>query len=372
NAIRFVGTQLDITERKHAESELQESEEQFRLLFEKSQESEQQIKALVNNLAVGVGILQNNQVIYVNQSLSDIYGYSKEEMQNWTMEDIFRTTHPDDLEPNKQKFLKWKPKRKNLNILRVTHRLISKTNEIKWVDTFAQKLIYQGKESHISTVLDISDRKRAEGELRRQKTELSEFTHIMTHDLKNQLLSIEGYAEVLEFQYDKSYAKKIGQLAAHMNDLLRRSLLLADAGQIIEMAMEVALTQLVQAVAEGVVPKSVGFVLEDLPTVMGDPEKLSQVFQNLLENAVTHGSPTTIEVRRRDADDGTQILISNDGTPIPPEHRSKIFQQRFSTKKEGGGLGLAIVQKLVQAHSWQIQLAETPETTFTLFMPHKP
>ncbi|MFQ5976979.1 MAG: sensor histidine kinase, partial [Candidatus Heimdallarchaeota archaeon] len=170
----------------------------------------------------------------------------------------------------------------------------------------------------------------------------------------------------------KTYVKKISQLATHMNDLLRRSLLLADAGQVIEMTEKVALTQLVQAVAERAVPKNIRFVLEELPTVRGDPEKLTQVFQNLFENALTHGNPTTIEVRCQEEDGRTRLLISNDGAPILPEQRSKIFQERFSTKKEGGGLGLAIIQKLVQAHSWQIQLAETPETTFALFIPSNP
>ncbi|MFQ5977877.1 MAG: sensor histidine kinase [Candidatus Heimdallarchaeota archaeon] len=101
----------------------------------------------------------------------------------------------------------------------------------------------------------------------------------------------------------------------------------------------------------------------------GDREKLAQVFQNLFENAVIHGQPRQIGVRRLDLAEGITLLITNDGAPIPDEDRSKIFQRGFTTKEEGGGLGLAIVEKLVKAHGWDISLDETPETTFRIFIP---
>ncbi|MHA2232122.1 MAG: ATP-binding protein, partial [Candidatus Hodarchaeales archaeon] len=58
-----------------------------------------------------------------------------------------------------------------------------------------------------------------------------------------------------------------------------------------------------------------------------------------------------------------------DGTPIPDENRAKIFQRGFTTKEDGGGLGLTIVKKLIEAHGWQIAFEETPETTFSIHIP---
>ncbi|MHA2232896.1 MAG: PAS domain-containing sensor histidine kinase, partial [Candidatus Hodarchaeales archaeon] len=336
----------DITERKQAENAYQ---------------------SMIESMLQGITIFQNGRFVFANRAMEEIMGHTNEELMALSPEEVRALVHPDDqqhLAKRQQSWLEGKPVTP-----RYSHRLIRKDGTICWLEGFTSRVDFQGKPAIQQTAIDITERKQAQELLRQQKKELSEFAHAMSHDLKNSLLSIQGYAEVVEREHDRTYAKKIGQLATRMNALLHRSLLLADAGQVIEMTEEVNLTQLIQAVAESVVPKSVRFILEDLPKVMGDPEKLSQVFQNLFENAVTHGNPTTIEVRHRDANDGTQILICNDGNLIPPEHQPKVFQQRFSTKKDGEGLGLAIVQKLVQAHSWQISLVNAPTTTFCISLP---
>lgn len=207
--------------------------------------------------------------------------------------------------------------------------------------------------------------------LERQKEELSEFAHTMSHDLHNRLLSMEGYAEILESEYDASYAQRIRHLAQGTNDLLRRSIVLADAGQIIAKTDEVNLAQLIQETAKNSIPQTISFLQDELPTVMGDSEKLSQVFQNLFENAVIHGKPHKIEVRRKDGENSTTVLITNDGAPIPHEIRLRIFQRGFTTMEGSSGLGMAIVKKIIDAHGWQISLAATMQTTFQIVIPTK-
>ncbi|MFQ5977878.1 MAG: PAS domain S-box protein [Candidatus Heimdallarchaeota archaeon] len=100
------------------------------------------------------------------------------------------------------------------------------------------------------TFINAIERKQAEERLLQQKEELSEFAHAMAHDLKNQLLSIEGYAELLETKYDEPYAAKIGQLAQQMHTLLGRSVALADASQVIDKTAKVNLTDLFQEAAK--------------------------------------------------------------------------------------------------------------------------
>ncbi|MFX0116473.1 MAG: ATP-binding protein, partial [Candidatus Hodarchaeota archaeon] len=203
----------------------------------------------------------------------------------------------------------------------------------------------------------------------RQKEELSEFIHTMAHDLRNRLLSIEGFANMLNTEYNPAYAERIRRLAKNSSELLRRSVALADAGLVIEKTEEVDLTQLVQEVAKTTIPENISFKLDHLPMVAGDCDKLSQVFQNLLENAMTHGSPTKIEVTSQDVEKGTDIRVFNDGKSIPNEIRSKIFDRGFSTKAERSGLGLAIIQRIIDAHGWQISLVDKSETTFKIHIP---
>jgi PAS domain S-box-containing protein len=338
----------DITERKQAEKMLQESEEKYRFLFE--------------NAPIGIGMAEGDGTILANnQTMLQMLGYSMDEL---------KALDPTTLYANS------KERERIFQLIRETGRVRDYELQMRRKDGTIYDVLINidlttiGESPLIlTTALDITERKQTEETLKQQKDELSDFAHAMTHDLKNSLLSIEGYAKALETEHDKTYAKKIAQLATHMNLRLRRSLRLANAGQVIGKTEEVDLVQLVQAVAEDFIQENVDFTLDALPKVRGDPEKLSQAFQNLFENAVIHGKARKVEVRRQDGKNGIHILITNDGEPIPGENRPKIFQQGFTTKESAGGLGLTIVQKVIAAHGWQIRLQDTPKTTFRIFLP---
>jgi CheY-like chemotaxis protein len=192
------------------------------------------------------------------------------------------------------------------------------------------------------TFANALERRKSEELLRRQREELSEFAHAMAHDLRNYTLAIQGYADLLKKDHSKAYAEKIENLAIGMQELLRRSVSLADAGLIAEKTDEVNLNVLVKTVADAIIPIWIALIKDDRPTVSGDQQKLSEVFQNLFENAVTHGNP---------------------------ENRSKFFTRRFTTKEDGGGLGLEIIQKVISAHGWDIKLMPESTTTFEIFIP---
>lgn len=206
--------------------------------------------------------------------------------------------------------------------------------------------------------------------LRLQKKELSEFTQTLSHNLGNRLHDIEGYAGLFLKKQDEAYVTRIQTITQNMAKILHRSVALAEAGLAIGKTVEVDTKQLIQEAAETVIPEKITLIIRDLSPVIADPEKLSQIFQNLLENAVIHGEPSIIEVKQHISETGLSILITNNGKPIPKEHRTEVFQRGFTTKKRSG-LGLTIVKKLVQAHNWQIYLEDAPETTFSIFFPIK-
>jgi PAS domain S-box-containing protein len=209
----------------------------------------------------------------------------------------------------------------------------------------------------------------AEEELKRQKEELSEFAHAMAHDLKNPLFAIEGLADLQHEESDPGDMERVGNLARQAQALLQRSVELADAGQVIKKTDRSDLTELASTAAQVAIPENIAFETDQLPTVLCDPLKVKQIFKNLFENAAVHGNPQKIEVQKQIMEDRTEILISNDGSPISPENRSQIFQLGFTGDQNGSGLGLTIVQKIVSAHGWQISLADTPKTTFVIQIP---
>ncbi|MFW9914638.1 MAG: response regulator [Candidatus Thorarchaeota archaeon] len=212
--------------------------------------------------------------------------------------------------------------------------------------------------------------KRAEEKLTLQRDELSSFAHMMAHDLQNSLLAIEGYADALQIDFEATYAERIRRLARNMNNILQRSLALADAGLIIDQTTKVDLNDIVREAAELVIPDDVDFISTKLPVISGDREKLLQIVQNLFENAVIHGAPQKISINRRDSNGNINLLISNDGKAISPENSSKIFNQGFSTQNaKHKGLGLAIVQRIIEAHGWSIHLENLDPPTFRISIP---
>jgi two-component system sensor histidine kinase BaeS len=122
-------------------------------------------------------------------------------------------------------------------------------------------------------------------------------------------------------------------------------------------------------------------VAEDLLTANADPQRLSQVLGNLLDNAVRH-SPQggTITVKAANAGDGVQVDVTDQGPGLSPEELSLVFERFYRGDKArarstgGSGLGLAIVKQLVEAHGGQVwaQSDDDGGATFSFTLPLHP
>ncbi|MFW9914793.1 MAG: PAS domain S-box protein [Candidatus Thorarchaeota archaeon] len=342
----------DITAQKQAEAALIETQERYRELIEKMREG------------VWTGDAEGYST-FINPQTAEMLGYTQNEMlgMHWT-----KLVPPEEHDKIRE-------------IDATREHGVSSTYEAVLLrkDGYNLPVIISGTPLFTSSgafrgtmavFTDISELKQVEEELKRQKEELSEFAHAMNHDLQNRLHNIKGYAALIRKRKDFSYTDKIEQLVSNASDLLRESVALADAGLVVEKTSGVDLSQLVRQTARNVIPEGISFIQDALPKVACDRTKVIQVFQNLFENAVIHGNPKTIEVRQQKTKDGISIRIANDGIPIPPEYRSDVFDRKFTTRKKGGGLGLAIIQKVVEAHGWEISLEPTSETVFRIFIPN--
>jgi signal transduction histidine kinase len=134
----------------------------------------------------------------------------------------------------------------------------------------------------------------------------------------------------------------------------------------------------------------VGELALDFPTasrrtpekyVLADPDRLSQVLDNLLDNAIRHSPPnSTITVRTTESTNSVECSVSDQGTGIPSEHLPYIFERFYRVdksrnRKDGGtGLGLAIARALIHAQGGHIsaQSSEGKGTTITFWLPRTP
>ena len=107
--------------------------------------------------------------------------------------------------------------------------------------------------------------------------------------------------------------------------------------------------------------------------VLADQEQISQVFVNIIRNAI-QASPTDIIVVLNAAysEREVQISISDDGTGIPTDIQAKIFRPNFTTKSNGNGLGLAISKHIVEASGGRIEFETSDKgTTFYIYLRKK-
>ena len=143
----MVGIIMDITERVNVVEALRESEEKFRLLSEQS--------------LLGIAIIQDDEVKYANQAISEITEYPLDEIQRWSKNKIAEVIHPEDATSVMEQLQK-KQRGDTDVITHYSYRLIPKKGEIKWVDQYSKTVMYRGKPADFITIIDITDRRRTE------------------------------------------------------------------------------------------------------------------------------------------------------------------------------------------------------------------
>lgn len=211
---------------------------------------------------------------------------------------------------------------------------------------------------------------------------LGELAAIAAHEIRNPLSAVRGFLQLLSAQvctepqahYVDIVSRELQRIERITGDLL----LLSRPGRQAPVLTDMA--GLLLGVAELVRPRaghcgvSVDVVAEgDLPQVAADPERLKQVFLNLVGNAIEAaqaGGSVRLQVRRH-PDGGVEALVSDDGPGLAPHVLSRVFEPFFTTKAGGTGLGLAVSDSIVRGFGGQIAAFSPPEggATFVVRLP---
>ena len=340
----------DITDRHLAEQALTESRESYKELYD---------RAMIGLFRVRIS---DGLILECNDQFAKTYGYEDKEVL------LDGTSFFKDFLPGSETWNSLKGTIKQNEHLVTELAVTTRDGKRLWI-RFSLRM--WPEKGHIEGVMsDITQEKIALEMLKKQKEELSEFAHSMNHDLKNIFHNMQGFIELVEDEKDISHLKRVQTLIKETTELLDHSVILADAGLTVEENLvDIDLDQLVRVVAESTIPELVKYEQDKLPVVRADEKKVTQIFRNLLDNAVKHGEPTKIEVRLEEQAGSYNIKVINDGKEIPEAIRSKLFVKGLTTSKTGQGYGLTLVKRIVDAHNWKIQLSLSEQTTFELIIP---
>ena len=209
---------------------------------------------------------------------------------------------------------------------------------------------------------DVTERKRNERRLARQREQLErqndrleEFTESLSHDLRTPLSIIGGRLELYRETGETEHLESIESTTHRMMRLVDDLLEVARHGRVVEETGPTDVGPVLEAAREGTLPAGSECTYDPVPTLLADPDRLVQMFENLLRNAVEHGG-ADVTVRVGPLPDG--FYVEDDGPGIPEADRQDVFERGYTTGAGGTGYGLAIVRSIVEAHGWDVSVTD--------------
>jgi PAS domain S-box-containing protein len=228
---------------------------------------------------------------------------------------------------------------------------------------------------------DASQKQRIREEIRRadQLAFLGGMAARVAHEIRTPLATIRGLMELLQVdlppaQARGEYMTRILQAVDRQDKLVENLLTLSNPEP--ELWQPVSVASVIDDVLRMLPPDPRLRLVHEpagaVPVVSGDAFRLSEVFANLIQNAL-QATPADgrVEVEVAASEAGARVTVRNTGSGIPLDLRERIFQPFFTTKATGTGLGLAIARQIVDAHRGRIEVVSdgVSETTFVVELP---
>ncbi len=380
----------DVTERKQAEQALHESERKFFLLFEKA--------------AFGAALakLPDGLFLEVNEAFERMLGYSKQEA-------IGKTSLELGINPDVETRAQVVAELQQRGFVRdIELKLYTKSGEARIFSNNINMIEFGGQNYVLTTIQDITDRKRAEEEIRTLNAELERrvvertsqleaankeleaFSYSVSHDLRAPLRHIDGFAGLLQ-KYVRGmldvkgirYLDTISASAKKMGTLIDELLVFSRMAKIDLKKTPVDVSKMVYDILKELDhetrERTITFDVQPLPIDQADPTMLRLVFQNLISNAMkyTRKQPSAkITVSCEERGDERAYRVQDNGVGFDMKYSDKLFGvfQRLHREEEfeGTGIGLANVRRIVHRHGGRVWAEGAVNTgaTFYFSLPH--
>jgi len=390
----------DITEQKHAEASLQESEQRLSLAIEGAE------------IATWDVDVRTGKAFWSARHFQ-LLGYDPVPGGEATLEMWQSRVHPNDLEEVMQAAERAIRER---SIYRSEHRIIRVNDgKVVWAAAFGQVLYDEAGEAvrFVGVILDITDRRQAQQvlqqakedleikvkertaelnqlnkDLARSNQELEQFAYVASHDLQEPLRAITGYTQLLiedcQDHLDEStreYTAYIVDGARRMQQLIQDLLTYSRIGSrdlVFTMTnCNQVLRQVMSNLQVAIAENHATITYDSLPTLTADRNQLIQLFQNLIGNAIKfhREEPPQVWISADRQNQEWLFRVQDNGIGIKPRYLERIFEvfKRFHTRNEfpGTGIGLAICKKIIDRHKGRIWAESEPGvgTTFYFTIP---
>jgi len=344
---RAVGVNIDIDERKKQKEEL----ERYKTFVESSSD-------LITHMDA------DGTVLYQSPAAKEVFGYEQEDLVG---DNAFEYVHPDDRERAAEEFYAI-IENSAKDSGKVEYRALGADGEYIWTESVGKDQRNTEAGGVVINQRDISERKKKE-------KRLDEFASVVSHDLRNPLSVAKGRLELAQEDCDSEHLENVEDAVDRMDVLIDDILTLAREGSDVGEMKTVETEKIIEDCWSNVETGNATLVTQLERDVEADPRRLKQLCENLVRNAVEHGSTRSrteydeavghgdenVTVTVGELDEGDGFYVADDGDGVPEEKHDEIFETDYSTSEQGTGFGLRIVEGIVEAHGWDIEVTESQD-----------
>ncbi len=360
-------------------TKIEESEETIRLINEQqNQLRESQARLKFSAEAGGIGTWDwdvENDVLIWGQRTRTMFGVEQD--RNITHKLFLSFLHRDDRQMVEKAIAECIQKGEKYDI---EYRVIRPDGSIRWIYSKGHGIFDEhGKCLRMTGVtLDITESKQKiellehlNNELKRSNDELEQFAYIVSHDLREPLRAISGFMGLLKEKYKNhldakanEYINYATQGVIRMDELLAclldYSRVSTRAQVLTQVSAKESLNAAIANLHRSIAESNAAVTFDELPTVKADGRQLTQLFQNLIQNAIKFKSDEKPQIRIgcRKQDNKWLFWVKDNGIGMDKQHFDRIFNifHRLdrSGKYSGSGIGLSICKKIVERHGGHI------------------
>jgi len=329
----------------------------------------------------------NGKITLVNRKTEDLFGYPRAELIGQSLEQLiperFRAGHPALVQSFTQE-----PAARAMGAGRELFGRRKDGGEVP-IEIGLNPIKTDDGEFTLAAIIDITERKRHDDELRRSNSELEQFAYVASHDLQEPLRMVANYTELLGQRYQGKLDEKADKYIHYavdgakrmqrlVSDLLAYSRVGSQGKALVAVDAEAAAKIVLKSLGSQTRAANATINIGPLPTVLADESQLHQLLQNLIGNAIKfHGTESPlIEVSASRHKEGWLFSVKDNGIGIDEKYSTRVFQmfQRLHElgKYEGSGIGLSIAKRIVERHGGHIWYTSQPGLGTTFFFTLQP
>ncbi len=343
----------DITERKHVETLLEESRQQYRSLFEYSPD-------IVSMLDL------NGTIINLNPQFERITGFSREEYIGKKLADLIPDSHRQIVLDKVASVVE------NQCPQMFELELLHKSGKTIFFQSTSLPIIVNDKIAGIiCNSRDVTELRQTEERLRRtdKLSVVGELSASVAHEIRNPLTSLKGLVQLLQMEDEKHqlyYQIMIDELN-RINHIVSELLLLAKPQQIkyTEADLQGILHDVISLLKTEASLHNIQIefqVLSHPVMIECEPNQLKQLFINIVKNAIeASAAGDVVNITLQSADNNITVVVKDQGVGISKELLERIGEPFYSSKEKGTGLGMTVSFKIVQSHNGTIKFRSEPD-----------